>query len=158
MKTKEIIKKLQGCKTGEQFNALLKEFDGQDIGGRLAFNFKTKTAYIAADDSMSRKIYKTRLAIGLRLKSEREKAGISKYSITAETNVSQNILNSIEAGTAAYTIDSLIKYISVVGISRELLEDIANDLEFLNPKPIKSVMDCDIEDLFNNNFGLFITP
>jgi len=56
-----------------------------------------------------------REVIGQYLKEMRKEKGISIYRIEKETGVTRQIINSIEDGSRAYTIDSFLKYTSSIG-------------------------------------------
>lgn len=60
---------------------------------------------------------KKRKELGQMLSEARKKAGISKYKILKDENVGLGVIDSIENGTKAYTIDSLLKYCSVIGVN-----------------------------------------
>lgn len=65
---------------------------------------------------MENNIVLTREVIGNYLSSIRTEKKISKYQITQRTGLRLEIINSIEAGSSSYTIDSLLKYVSGVGV------------------------------------------
>lgn len=60
------------------------------------------------------KIEIARELIGKALKQVREAKRISKYSITKNWGLSIRQINAIEAGTTAYTVDSLLLYCGAV--------------------------------------------
>lgn len=55
-------------------------------------------------------INQERIELGKRLQELREHNQVSKYAITQKTGLRLEIINSIESGNKAYTVDSLIKY------------------------------------------------
>jgi len=57
----------------------------------------------------------TRQQLGIILKSQREKRGITRYQINKQTGLKFDLINSIERGTTNYTIDKLLAYLEVVG-------------------------------------------
>lgn len=57
-----------------------------------------------------------REVIGQYLKGVRKEKGISIYRIEKETGVQRQVLNSIEDGSKAYTIDSFLKYTTAIGV------------------------------------------
>ena len=57
----------------------------------------------------------TRQQLGIILKSQREKRGITRYQINKQTGLKFDLINSIERGTTNYTIDKLLAYLDAVG-------------------------------------------
>lgn len=60
-------------------------------------------------------IKSAREVIGEYLKNLREEKGISKYAIIKETGLRIELINSVETGSSAYTIDTLLKYTTGIG-------------------------------------------
>lgn len=60
-------------------------------------------------------IISSREVIGDYLANLRKEKGVSKYVITKKTGLPLSLINSIEKGSSAYTIDSLLKYTTGIG-------------------------------------------
>ena len=60
-------------------------------------------------------IKSAREVIGEYLKNLREEKGISKYAIIQKVEIPITLINAIETGSSAYTIDSLLKYTTGIG-------------------------------------------
>ena len=60
-------------------------------------------------------IKSAREVIGEYLKNLREEKGISKYAIIQKVEIPITLINAIETGASAYTIDSLLKYTPGIG-------------------------------------------
>lgn len=55
-------------------------------------------------------------AIGEYLSKIRKEKGISKYKLIQDCELNMNIVDSIEKGSKAYTIDSLLRYAEGLGL------------------------------------------
>lgn len=60
-------------------------------------------------------IISAREVIGDYLSSLRKEKGISKYAVIQKTGIPITLINAIESGKTAYTIDSLLKYTTGIG-------------------------------------------
>lgn len=60
-------------------------------------------------------IKSAREVIGEYLRNLREEKGISKYAIIQKVEIPITLINAIETGSSAYTIDSLLKYTTGIG-------------------------------------------
>lgn len=65
---------------------------------------------------MSENIIAAREVMGNYLSGIRESKGITKYRVAKSMGLTFEVINAIEEGSKSYTIDSLLKYASGVGV------------------------------------------